>query len=116
MRHLYGLGKWPLGDAHAPSRDVVAKVTETICNKLIEAGLNDAGQMNENSAGKVAALLTAMALARYGASASASASQRTGAGLLQHLPNSNPLITSDAKESYLKLLSPSSDCALLGYS
>jgi N-methylhydantoinase A/oxoprolinase/acetone carboxylase beta subunit len=99
MRHLYGLGKWPLGDAHAPSRDVVAKVTETICNKLIEAGLNDAGQMNENSAGKVAALLTAMALARYGASASASASQRTGAGLLQHLPNSNPLITSDAKES-----------------
>ena len=64
MRHLYGLGKWPLGDAHAPSRDVVAKVTETICNKLIEAGLNDAGQMNESSAGKVAALLTSMALAR----------------------------------------------------
>jgi len=64
MRHLYGLGKWPLGDAHAPSRDVVAKVTETICNKLIEAGLNDAGQMNENNAGKVAALLTSMALAR----------------------------------------------------
>ncbi len=73
MRHLYGLGKWPLGDAHAPARDVVAKVTETICNKLIEAGLNDAGQMNENSAGKVAALLTTMALARHGASASASA-------------------------------------------
>ncbi len=73
MRHLYGLGKWPLGDAHAPARDVVAKVTETICNKLIEAGLNDAGQMNENSAGKVAALLTAMALARHGASASPSA-------------------------------------------
>ena len=74
MRHLYGLGKWPLGDPHAPARDVVAKVTETICNKLIEAGLNDAGQMNENSAGKVAALLTAMALARHGAPASASAS------------------------------------------
>ena len=109
MRHLYGLGKWPLGDAHAPSRDVVAKVTETICNKLIEAGLNDAGQMNENSAGKVAALLTAMALARYGASASASASasQLTGAGLLQHLPNSNPLITSDAKESTVLLASSS---------
>ena len=66
MRHLYGLGKWPLGDAQAPARDVVAKVTETICNKLIEAGLNDAGQMNENSAGKVAALLTSMALARHG--------------------------------------------------
>ena len=67
MRHLYGLGKWPLGDAHAPARDVVAKVTETICNKLIEAGLNDAGQMNETSAGKVAALLTSMALARHSA-------------------------------------------------
>jgi len=66
MRHLYGLGKWPLGDAHAPARDVVAKVTETICNKLIEAGLNDAGHMNENSAGKVATLLTHMALARHG--------------------------------------------------
>ena len=67
MRHLYGLGKWPLGDAQAPAHDVVAKVTETICNKLIEAGLNDAGQMNENSAGKVAALLTSMALARHSA-------------------------------------------------
>ena len=67
MRHLYGLGKWPLGDAQAPARDVVAKVTETICNKLIEAGLNDAGQMNENSAGRVAALLTSMALARHSA-------------------------------------------------
>ena len=67
MRHLYGLGKWPMGDAQAPARDVVAKVTETICNKLIEAGLNDAGQMNENSAGKVAALLTSMALARHSA-------------------------------------------------
>ena len=67
MRHLYGLGKWPMGDAQAPARDVVAKVTETICNKLIEAGLNDAGQMNENSAGKVAALLTSMALVRHSA-------------------------------------------------
>ena len=30
--------------------------------KLIEAGLNDAGQMNETNAGKVASLLTAMAV------------------------------------------------------
>jgi len=64
MRHMYGLGKWPLGDAVAPARDVVAKVTDTICQKLIEAGLNDAGQMNEANAGKVATLLTAMALGR----------------------------------------------------
>ena len=64
MRHMYGLGKWPLGDAMAPARDVVAKVTDTICQKLIEAGLNDAGQMTEANAGKVATLLTAMALGR----------------------------------------------------
>ena len=67
MRHMYGLGKWPLGDAVAPARDVVAKVTDTICQKLIEAGLNDAGQMNEANAGKGATLLTAMALGRNAA-------------------------------------------------
>jgi hypothetical protein len=70
---MYGLGKWPLGDAVAPARDVVAKVTDTICQKLIEAGLNDAGQMNEANAGKVAALLTAMALGRNGPAANANA-------------------------------------------
>jgi hypothetical protein len=43
---------------------VVAKVVDTICQKLIEAGLNDAGQMNESTAGKVAALLTTMALGK----------------------------------------------------
>ena len=63
MRHMYGLGTWKQGDAIGPAQDVVAKVGDTICQKLIEAGLNDAGQMNETSAGKVAALLTTMALA-----------------------------------------------------
>jgi len=63
MRHMYGLGTWKQGDAIGPAQDVVAKVVDTICQKLIEAGLNDAGQMNESSAGKVAALLTTMALA-----------------------------------------------------
>lgn len=63
MRHMYGLGSWKQGDAIGPAQDVVAKVVDTICQKLIEAGLNDAGQMNESSAGKVAALLTTMALA-----------------------------------------------------
>ncbi|MCF8159186.1 MAG: hydantoinase/oxoprolinase family protein [Polaromonas sp.] len=62
MRHLYGLGTWVLGDAQAPARQVVDKVIDTICQKLIEAGLNDAGQMNEGSANKIASLLTAMAL------------------------------------------------------
>ena len=62
MRHLYGLGTWVLGDAVAPARQVVDKVIDTICQKLIEAGLNDAGQMNEGNAHKVATLLTTMAL------------------------------------------------------
>ena len=62
MRHLYGLGTWKLGDAEAPARQVVDKVINTICQKLIEAGLNDAGQMTESSAGKIANLLTGMVL------------------------------------------------------
>ena len=73
MRHMYGLGTWKQGDALGPAQDVVAKVVDTICQKLIEAGLNDAGQMNESSAGKVAALLTAMALGAGKAAASADA-------------------------------------------
>ena len=68
MRHLYGLGTWKLGDAEAPARQVVDKVVSTICQKLIEAGLNDAGQLNENNAGKIATLLTGMVV--QGASAS----------------------------------------------
>ena len=64
MRHLYGLGTWVLGDALAPSQQVVDKVIDTICQKLIEAGLNDVGQMNEGNANKMAALLTQMALHR----------------------------------------------------
>jgi N-methylhydantoinase A/oxoprolinase/acetone carboxylase beta subunit len=64
MRHLYGLGTWTLGDAVAPSRQVVDLVIATISQKLIEAGLNDAGHMNEANAGRVAALLTQLALSQ----------------------------------------------------
>jgi N-methylhydantoinase A/oxoprolinase/acetone carboxylase beta subunit len=67
MRHMYGLGTWVAGDASGPARDVIDKVTGIICQKLIEAGLNDAGEMTEANAGKVAALLTRMALHRRGA-------------------------------------------------
>ena len=101
MRHLYGLGKWPLGDAQAPARDVVAKVTETICNKLIEAGLNDAGQMNETSAGKVAALLTSMALARHGT--------RVGAAPLAHPANAKSGIAGEAEQATAPVASSRSE-------
>ena len=62
MRHLYGLGTWALGDAVAPSRQVVDLVIATISQKLIEAGLNDAGQLTESNAGRLAGLLTQLAL------------------------------------------------------
>lgn len=67
MRYLYGLGTWTLGDEMAPSRQVVDHVTATICQKLIEAGLNDAGHFNEERASNMAALLTGMALQVHGA-------------------------------------------------
>jgi hypothetical protein len=62
MRYMYGLGTWALGDAVGPSRQVVDLVLSTICQKLIEAGLNDAGLMNEDRVSNMAALLTQMAL------------------------------------------------------
>ncbi len=74
MRYLYGLGTWTLGDAVAPSRQVVDMVIATINQKLIEAGLNDAGQMNEANAGKVASLLATMATQPGTADAAAPAS------------------------------------------
>ena len=71
MRHLYGLGTWVQGDAEGPARQVVDKVIDTICQKLIEAGLNDAGQMNEGNAGKMAGMLTSMVLHAHRSGAAA---------------------------------------------
>jgi N-methylhydantoinase A/oxoprolinase/acetone carboxylase beta subunit len=73
MRHLYGLGTWTLGDAVAPSRQVVDLVIATISQKLIEAGLNDAGQLTESNAGRLAGLLTQLALSPGSGSGTAGA-------------------------------------------
>ena len=73
MRHLYGLGTWTLGDAVAPSRQVVDLVIATISQKLIEAGLNDEGQLNESNAGRLAGLLTQLALSPGSGSGAAGA-------------------------------------------
>ena len=73
MRHLYGLGTWTLGDAVAPSRQVVDLVIATISQKLIEAGLNDEGQLNESNAGRLAGLLTQLALSPGSANGTAGA-------------------------------------------
>jgi N-methylhydantoinase A/oxoprolinase/acetone carboxylase beta subunit len=104
MRYMYGLGTWTLGDAVAPSRQVVDLVLSTICQKLIEAGLNDAGQMNEDRASNMAALLTQMALqgrsTASSPSAGASASTTPSASVfsLQFAPDM-PLVAVGAPAS-----------------
>ena len=85
MRYMYGLGTWTLGDEIAPSRQVVDKVIATICQKLIEAGLNDAGQMNEDRASNMAALLTQMALQSGAASQAAEAASGVSANASPHV-------------------------------
>ncbi|MCX8520809.1 MAG: hypothetical protein ORN28_04650, partial [Rhodoferax sp.] len=67
MRYMYGLGTWTLGDEVGPSRQVVEHVIATICQKLIEAGLNDAGHFHEERASTMASLLTGMALQNHAA-------------------------------------------------
>lgn len=104
MRYMYGLGTWALGDAVAPSRQVVDLVLSTICQKLIEAGLNDAGQMNEDRASNMAALLTQMALqgrstaSSPSAGASASTTPSTSVFSLQFAPDM-PLVAVGAPAS-----------------
>ncbi len=64
MRQLHGYGRWAEGDATGPAQKVFEAVVDAICHKLIEAGLNDAGHMNEQNAARVARLLAAMVLER----------------------------------------------------
>jgi N-methylhydantoinase A/oxoprolinase/acetone carboxylase beta subunit len=64
MRTLRGhAGAWPDGDAQAPSRDVVELLVRTVCGKLVEAGLNDAGRLDDAAAQRLAATLAELALA-----------------------------------------------------
>ncbi|MCG6659855.1 hydantoinase/oxoprolinase family protein [Halomonas campisalis] len=59
MRRQYGLGRWPEGDAEAPSREIFARVVKAIATKLIEAGLHDADSdaQQERLAASLAALI-----------------------------------------------------------
>lgn len=57
MRYLYGCGDWSLDDAQGPSNAVFSLVTEQICHKLIEAGLNQHGLLNEARSKNLARLL-----------------------------------------------------------
>ncbi|MGR3913585.1 MAG: hydantoinase/oxoprolinase family protein [Gammaproteobacteria bacterium] len=64
MRHLYGCGNWPAGDAQAPCRDVFALVAGEISRKLIEAALNRHGVLGDAAARNLTQLLADIALRR----------------------------------------------------
>jgi hypothetical protein len=64
MRYIHGCGTWAEGDVEGPARRVFECVVDAICHKLVEAGLNDAGQMKEQNAARIARLLTMMVLGR----------------------------------------------------
>ena len=62
MRYLYGCGNWELGDEIAPSKDVVDLVTHELARRLLEAGLNHRGLLNEAKSQKLTPLLADMLL------------------------------------------------------
>ena len=57
MRHLYGCGDWPGDDAVSPSQTVFDLVTESISQKLIEAGLNQHGKLADSKSRNLTKLL-----------------------------------------------------------
>jgi N-methylhydantoinase A/oxoprolinase/acetone carboxylase beta subunit len=57
MRYLYGCGDWSLDDPKEPSEAVLALVIQKISHKLIEAGLNQHGLLNEAHSRNLAGLL-----------------------------------------------------------
>ncbi len=62
MRHLYGCGNWPADDATRPCQQVFELVTRNISHKLIEAGLNQHGQLAASQARNLTKLLTDIVL------------------------------------------------------
>jgi len=113
MRYLYGLGTWALGDAEGPAKQVVDHVVATICQKLIEAGLNDAGQFNEERASNMAALLTGMALQRQKPSdRAASASEAPSVFTLRFAPDMPLVAVGAPAASYYPEVARSLDMAL----
>ena len=62
MRHLYGCGDWKEGDAETPCREVFDLVAREICQKLIEAGLNQHDKLTDSRARNLTQLLADMVL------------------------------------------------------
>ncbi len=62
MRHLYGYGSWPDGDAVAPCQEVFHLVTSKISQTLIEAGLNQHGKLADSQSQNLTRLLADIVL------------------------------------------------------
>jgi len=62
VRNLYGLGNWALDDAMEPCQQVYDLVASKISHTLIEAGLHQAGKLNQARTQNLAALLTGLVL------------------------------------------------------
>ena len=62
MRHLYGCGNWEVGDAVSPCKEVFQLVTNKISQKLIEAGLNQHGKLNDSQSRNLTQLLADIVL------------------------------------------------------
>ncbi|MCV6611261.1 MAG: hydantoinase/oxoprolinase family protein [Amphritea sp.] len=58
LRNLYGMGKWELGDAKSPCREVYEMIVTKISTTMVEAGLHQAGKLSEAKAQNLAGLLT----------------------------------------------------------
>lgn len=86
MRQLYGLGTWPLGDAHAPAQAVVDAVNRSICEQLVEAALHDAQPSAAESVPGLARILTRMALQAADAQHNAGQTPALALQFAPHLP------------------------------
>lgn len=76
LRNLYGMGKWELGDAKSPCREVYQLIVTKIGTTLVEAGLHQAGKLSEARAQNLAGLLTELIF---------NSEQEPGAGALFNL-------------------------------
>lgn len=76
LRNLYGIGKWELGDAKSPCREVYELIVTKISTTLVEAGLHQAGKLSKARAQNLAGLLAELIF---------NSEQEPGAGALFNL-------------------------------
>jgi N-methylhydantoinase A/oxoprolinase/acetone carboxylase beta subunit len=62
MRWVYGYGSWDSDDTLSPCHEVLEAVIRAISERLIEAGLNEHGVLNEKQSNNLSGLLTDLVL------------------------------------------------------